>query len=537
MNPSPQPSTPSQCTPLTPTRCIWSPFAPGSVLIASPFRKGVAVDPFREELFHICNARLSPRPIVSAGIACADINGEAALMYEPYIGDHNFLGSYYMNHYVGNFSSPTAATLLKDRPFAGNMELIYSPPVLTPTASNCSSTVLQGAKGLSNPEFDLANTGSITASAKLPLPDVGAGNSSDRRPGTGAEKLEPLPKSAFPSPPGVPCKDARIFRGPSDSGLANGHLPPLDQYSGEYYGNYSYSHGEHEPHHNYNETQESPRHDSLRSSVDPFFPSFAGNSNSCANGYSTSNSVLSASASCFASSGTTGGMAPVQRDHAGMRYCGPQVTPDDRIKSVPVLPETAKIGPRMHGPKGGPKASVVPPNKKCYVDGSFVAMGTSNSDLPHTPEFAEGTEDGANDCYADSDSSMTDCYTVRRKPCTNWAPEEDAALIKVVTTLGTKAWKNVAQLVHRECPHLPERTADQCSQHWLRVLDPNIVKGKWTPEDDRALIEAVKACPPKQWKLIANYVKGRTDIQVRYRMKRLAKTLLKRNIIPREKLP
>lgn len=136
-----------------------------------------------------------------------------------------------------------------------------------------------------------------------------------------------------------------------------------------------------------------------------------------------------------------------------------------------------------------------------------------------------------------SESSGYDASPVRRKPCSNWTPDEDAALTRVVGSLGTRNWKHIAEMVHRECPTLPPRTADQCSQHWLRVLDPTIVKGKWTREDDKALIEAVRACPPRQWKMIADRVQGRTDIQVRYRMKRLAKMLLKKNILPREKLP
>ena len=72
-------------------------------------------------------------------------------------------------------------------------------------------------------------------------------------------------------------------------------------------------------------------------------------------------------------------------------------------------------------------------------------------------------------------------------------------------------------------------TADQCNQHWRRVLDPSIKKGKWTEEEDQALLKAVSECGDKlHWGLVAQKIPGRTDSQVRYRYKYLLSNLEKR---------
>jgi hypothetical protein len=90
-----------------------------------------------------------------------------------------------------------------------------------------------------------------------------------------------------------------------------------------------------------------------------------------------------------------------------------------------------------------------------------------------------------------------------------WTPEEDAKLAESVKKHG-KNWVAVAKLV-------PGRTNEQCRARWVQTLDPaNGKKGKWKPEEDAKLTEAVKK-HGKKWVAIAATVAGRTDKQCRNR--------------------
>ncbi|XP_062445517.1 myb-related protein B [Rhea pennata] len=57
----------------------------------------------------------------------------------------------------------------------------------------------------------------------------------------------------------------------------------------------------------------------------------------------------------------------------------------------------------------------------------------------------------------------------------------------------------------------------QCQYRWLRVLNPDLVKGPWTKEEDQKVIELVKKYGTKQWTLIAKHLKGRLGKQCRER--------------------
>lgn len=53
---------------------------------------------------------------------------------------------------------------------------------------------------------------------------------------------------------------------------------------------------------------------------------------------------------------------------------------------------------------------------------------------------------------------------------------------------------------------LKDRTEAQCQQRWTKVVNPELVKGPWTAEEDNKVIELVKRYGPKKWTLIARYV-------------------------------
>ncbi|XP_054995737.1 myb-related protein B [Sorex araneus] len=91
-----------------------------------------------------------------------------------------------------------------------------------------------------------------------------------------------------------------------------------------------------------------------------------------------------------------------------------------------------------------------------------------------------------------------------------WTHEEDEQLRALVRQFGQQDWKFLAS-------HFPNRTDQQCQYRWLRVLNPDLVKGPWTKEEDQKVIELVKKYGTKQWTLIAKHLKGRLGKQCRER--------------------
>jgi hypothetical protein len=99
------------------------------------------------------------------------------------------------------------------------------------------------------------------------------------------------------------------------------------------------------------------------------------------------------------------------------------------------------------------------------------------------------------------------------KHCVSWKPEEDAKLTEAVKKYDNN-WVSVASMVSG-------RTDRQCRSRWTLVLDPtNENKGKWTPEENAKLTEAVRR-HGNSWVEVAELVPGRTSSQCRLRWKKL----------------
>lgn len=65
--------------------------------------------------------------------------------------------------------------------------------------------------------------------------------------------------------------------------------------------------------------------------------------------------------------------------------------------------------------------------------------------------------------------------------------------------------------------NLKDRTDVQCQQRWHKVVNPDLIKGPWTKEEDDKVIELVQKYGPKKWTLIARHLKGRIGKQCRER--------------------
>jgi hypothetical protein len=90
-----------------------------------------------------------------------------------------------------------------------------------------------------------------------------------------------------------------------------------------------------------------------------------------------------------------------------------------------------------------------------------------------------------------------------------WSTEEDTKLTEAVKKHYAK-WVAVAEMV-------PDRTHEQCRKRWINFLDPaNWKTGRWSPEEDAKLMEALKK-RGKKWIEVAAMVPGRTNIRCRQR--------------------
>ncbi|XP_042064886.1 transcription factor MYB3R-1-like [Salvia splendens] len=98
----------------------------------------------------------------------------------------------------------------------------------------------------------------------------------------------------------------------------------------------------------------------------------------------------------------------------------------------------------------------------------------------------------------------------RRSTKGQWTAEEDEILRMAVQRFKGKNWKKIA-----EC--FKDRTDVQCLHRWQKVLNPELVKGPWSKEEDEVITELVNKYGPKKWSTIASHLPGRIGKQCRER--------------------
>uniref|UniRef100_M4C2C4 Uncharacterized protein n=1 Tax=Hyaloperonospora arabidopsidis (strain Emoy2) TaxID=559515 RepID=M4C2C4_HYAAE len=96
----------------------------------------------------------------------------------------------------------------------------------------------------------------------------------------------------------------------------------------------------------------------------------------------------------------------------------------------------------------------------------------------------------------------------------HWRPDEDE-LLKELVAEGRKNWGQVAT-------RIPGRTSKQCRERWYNHLDPSIIRGEYTVEEDRMILDA-QARLGNRWSAIATMLPGRTEDAVKIRWKSLCR--------------
>ena len=87
---------------------------------------------------------------------------------------------------------------------------------------------------------------------------------------------------------------------------------------------------------------------------------------------------------------------------------------------------------------------------------------------------------------------------------------KDALLTKLVSSIGPKNWKTIAM-------EITTKTPVQCSNRWKNNLDPTLIKGSWTADEDNLLKIWVANHGPSRWSQCSNKISGRTGKQCRER--------------------
>lgn len=91
----------------------------------------------------------------------------------------------------------------------------------------------------------------------------------------------------------------------------------------------------------------------------------------------------------------------------------------------------------------------------------------------------------------------------------SWTADEDRKIISWVSVNGPHKWTLLAE-------KMPGRIAKQCRERWCNHLNPNIKTSPWTLEEDQVIIQTIRNIGTK-WAEISRLLPGRTDNSIKNR--------------------
>lgn len=97
------------------------------------------------------------------------------------------------------------------------------------------------------------------------------------------------------------------------------------------------------------------------------------------------------------------------------------------------------------------------------------------------------------------------------KKWVRWSEQEDLHLRRAVQAFGEHNFKMISERVFHGA-----RSEVQCKNRWKKALQPGLVKGRWTKDEDAIIVEAVNNSEgPVKWAEIAKSLPGRIGEQVK----------------------
>ena len=90
-----------------------------------------------------------------------------------------------------------------------------------------------------------------------------------------------------------------------------------------------------------------------------------------------------------------------------------------------------------------------------------------------------------------------------------WSIQEDKLLKEWIKKNGPKRWEQCGQFING-------RSGKQCREHWNNCLNPDLVKGEWTAEEDFLIVQFYEKYDGS-WKKIIPLFNGRTENSIKNR--------------------
>ncbi|KAK2154147.1 hypothetical protein LSH36_275g02011 [Paralvinella palmiformis] len=140
-------------------------------------------------------------------------------------------------------------------------------------------------------------------------------------------------------------------------------------------------------------------------------------------------------------------------------------------------------------------------------------LGICGSNYAASSHYDSDESDSDDDFQAEGSDYGSIPYQQGSKKFINkgrWTKDEDEKLKNVVDAVGVHNWAVIAN-------YFPDRSDVQCQHRWQKVLNPELIKGPWTKEEDDKVLQLVQQYGPKRWTIISKHLKGRTGKQCRER--------------------
>lgn len=91
-----------------------------------------------------------------------------------------------------------------------------------------------------------------------------------------------------------------------------------------------------------------------------------------------------------------------------------------------------------------------------------------------------------------------------------WLPSEDKKLLELIKENGEPNWTLIAT-------HFPDKTPRQVVERWEKAVNPVLINGSWTRDEDEKIIDWVKSHGATSWTKLAEQLSGRIGKQCRER--------------------